>query len=333
MFQKNQRAFRPLRARSANVRAFISAAVLAAGAMSLACNGDSPPELELPRLEVLILSPAAIQLGPGQTQALQLIGLDQFGNPYNLSGLDLIWTTDDEQVATVAGDAEAGLVTARSAGSTVVHVQAEDLTGDVFVQVLAPPTEVTIAVRNELVEPIAVTVNGVHRLYVAAGEIGKTRAPIGQPFHVAWSLVRPTSAAGVELGEPLAETFPTVSHPEQWMTFVVDAEVGDIRYFTPRVMNTSGEDLLIGVNMGLPSENRCDCVVPDGGEMSLGYYPLLSGANVRGYAVDQGYTEALCEWEDLQFRVDRESGRVVLSVPDDTDPTDLDRQLRPVGTP
>ncbi len=67
--------------------------------------------------------------------------------------------------------------------------------------------------------------------------------------------------------------------------------------------------------------------------MSLGYYPLLSGANVRGYAVDQGYTEALCEWEDLQFRVDRESGRVVLSVPDDTDPTDLDRQLRPVGTP
>ncbi len=277
-------------------------------------------------------SPAATQLEPGQTQALQLVALDQFGNDHDLSDTELIWTADNEEVATISGDSEGGLVTAMTAGSTVLRVRADSVSDSAFVQVLAPPTEVTVSVRNQLVEPVAVEVNGVPRMTVRAGDVGRTRAPIDEPLQVAWTIVRPTDAAGRELGESIGETFPTVSDPQRWMNFVVDAKVGDQRYFSPRVRNTSGGDLQIGVNMDLPSENRCDCVVPDGTEMSLGYYPLMPGANVRGYAVDAGYTDALCAWDDLQFGVDPVSGRVVLSLLDDTGPSDPDVGFRPLVT-
>jgi hypothetical protein len=310
----------------------MSIAALVAGAISLGCDGGSTSELETPRLTVVIVSPAATQLELGQTQPLELIALDQFGNEYDLSDSELIWSTDNERVATISGDSEGGLVTAMTAGSTVIRAWADNVSDSAFVQVLAPPTEVTVSVRNQLVEPVAVEVNGVHRLTVGAGEIGKTRAPIDEPLQVAWSLVRPTNAAGGELGEPIGETFPKVPEPPRWMTVVVDAKVGSQQYFSPRVRNGSGADLLIGVNMDLPSESRCDCVVPDGTDMSLGYYPLPSGANVRGYAVDAGYTDALCAWDNLQLDVDPVSGRVVLSVPDDTGPSDQGGGFLPLVT-
>lgn len=328
MLNEGTWAFKPLRAHWPKAGAVISITVVAA-ATSLGCD-DSPLPPDTPKPAVVILSPAATQLELGQTQRLQLNALDQFGNDYELSDSQLVWTADDERVATISGDSEGGLVTAMTEGSTVVRVWADGVSDSAFVQVLAPPTEVTVSVRNQLVEPVAVVINGEHRMTVRAGDVGKTRAPIDEALRVAWTIVRPTDAAGRELGEPIGETFPPVSDPQRWMNFVVDAKVGSQRYFSPRVRNASGADLQIGVNMDLPSENRCDCVVPDGTEMSLGYYPLLPGANVRGYAVDSGYTDALCVWDDLQFDVDPASGRVILSLPDDTGLSDPDVEFRPL---
>lgn len=325
-------ALKPLRVRGLEAGAVMSIAALAAGVMSLGCDGGTPEGLESPHLAVLLVSPAATQLELGQTQALELIALDQFGNDHDLSDSDLTWSTGNAQVAAISGDAEGGLVTAMDVGSTVIRAWADGVGDSAFVQVLAPPTEVTIAVRNELVEPVAVEVDGVHRMDVPAGAVGKTRAPIDEPFQVTWSLIRPTSATGAELGEPIGETFPTVADPRPWMTFVVDAKIGKQQYFSPRVRNGSGEDLLIGVNMDLPSEHRCDCVVSDGMDMSLGYYPLLSGANVRGYGVDEGYTDALCAWDDLELDVDRASGSVILSVGGETGLPDPNGGFRPLVT-
>jgi hypothetical protein len=74
----------------------------------------------------------------------------------------------------------------------------------------------------------------------------------------------------------------------------------------------------MGVNMGLQSENRCDCVVgASTQDIGLGYYFLFSNSNDRGYPTGSSYTGPYIFWGhdamvnpggNLESLVESESG-------------------------
>ena len=48
--------------------------------------------------------------------------------------------------------------------------------------------------------------------------------------------------------------------------------------------------LLLGVNMGLQAENRCNCLAPANRKVQVGYFRYFANSNVRAYLPGSGYT-------------------------------------------
>ena len=67
-------------------------------------------------------------------------------------------------------------------------------------------------------------------------------------------------------------------------------------YFYPIIDNNTSTGLLMGVNMGLPSENKCNCVVNAGNETAIGYYKLFGNTNVQAFQDDSNYTGSFIFW-------------------------------------
>jgi hypothetical protein len=113
-------------------------------------------------------------------------------------------------------------------------------------------------------------------------------------------------------------SYSTGNDPSGTLSFTIDNVIGDTTYFAPLIDNETGAGLLMGVNMSLESENRCDCVVSTGTQhIGLGYYRLFSNSNVRGYPTGSNYTGPYIFWGhdetvspdgNLESLVESESG-------------------------
>src|SRR5690606_28561496 len=83
--------------------------------------------------------------------------------------------------------------------------------------------------------------------------------------------------------------------------------------FRPTIVNSTATTLLMGVNEGLQSQNRCNCTVAAGSSgTSIGYYRLFSNSNVRAYNNGSGYTGGYIYWENFASSVDGSTGDVTL---------------------
>jgi hypothetical protein len=112
----------------------------------------------------------------------------------------------------------------------------------------------------------------------------------------------------------MSGVFNPFSNPTGTITYNVDATVGSQAYFSPGISNNTSTRLLMGVNMGLQSENRCNCVIPIGSQrVHIGYYKLFTNTNVRAYRDGSSYTGGYTYWENFYSSVESTSGDVTLN--------------------
>ncbi|MBI2815387.1 MAG: matrixin family metalloprotease [Acidobacteria bacterium] len=174
-----------------------------------------------------------------------------------------------------------------------------------------PPTTrtITLIVTNRLVYPINLFANGA-----AIGSVpgSATRTASAQVPTVAlslsWVLVRPrVGGTGPEIGEQMSGTFQ-IANPKDTEVLIVDNIVGDQWYFVPFINNRTSSDLLMEVNGGLQSQNRCNCVAPAFTDVAIGYYRLFSTSNVRAYRADSNYTGRYTYFDNFVPFVENQTG-------------------------
>ncbi len=243
------------------------------------------------------VSPTTGSLSPGQTLQLSATPRDAGGLP--VTGASVTWSSGNNAVATVS---LTGLVTAVADGQATITAESEGVTGTATITVST--VTIQIGVENQLANSVTIFANGD-----SLGEAGPAGFPsfnIPRPdtLVLSWNLVRSQTGGGTPVGDIISASFRnpdgsaiTVGSDTVFF-FTIDNIIGADTIFTPRITNNSGVDLLMGVNMGLPEENRCDCSVANGGQqVPLGYYRWVASTNVRGYNTGTNYTGGFVFWD------------------------------------
>ncbi len=262
-------------------------------------TGSASVTVTVPVASVTI-APASGTVTPGGTIQLTATTRDAGGNI--LSGRSISWSSSNGQIASVSSS---GLVTGVASGTATITATSEGVQGTASITVLG---NLAIRVENQLVGPINVTINGVLVGQVAAAQVqtNGTVTPTTQTFETArvnqvalsWALVQPT-LSGRSLGDAMTGSFSPVQVTNQTtgINYTIDSVVGETSYFAPLVTNQTAVRLLMGVNMGLTAENRCECVILAGGQrVYFGYYRLFTNTNVRAYNDGTNYTGNFVFW-------------------------------------
>jgi hypothetical protein len=157
---------------------------------------------------------------------------------------------------------------------------------------LAPPhADAELVVENRLTEPIAMSVDDTN-LTILPGDTG--RLPVASDdLEATWAMVQPSTGERVD-----GELFRAV-----------DAQSGGEARFTPTVVNEAGRVLRVAVVTGEDSVD-CDCQIPSGDSLRLGYYREPGRSAVR--VTDRRGWSA--RFTGFASRRDPQSGAVVLRV-------------------
>ena len=261
--------------------------LLVLAGLAASCSPDPSDPVRIPT--TLEVDQPALDLEVGDFATLQATVFDQQGAP--MSGIPVSWRSTNPGVITVSG----GAVQAVGPGVASVIASTASLSDESFVNVTVPL--VTIVVTNQLVRPVNVDVNGTVIGSVPAGQTAQQSMPAEPFMQVGWTVVPFTRTDGQPIGDIMSGVYPGVANPFGTLNYTANYQIGTQYFFAPAVNNTSGADLIIGVNMGLQSENRCVCVVPaSGSNITLGYYRLFSNSNVRGYRANSNYSGGYIFW-------------------------------------
>jgi hypothetical protein len=94
----------------------------------------------------------------------------------------------------------------------------------------------------------------------------------------------------------MAGVFNAILNPSGAYNLVINNKIGNQIYFVPSVSNDTNTAVLMDVNAGLPSEEKCFCAAPASTtNVALGYYPLSNSSSVRAYR-DVSYTGPYTFW-------------------------------------
>ena len=167
-------------------------------------------------------------------------------------------------------------------------------------QFRAPPGVETRIVRanvtNQLKYAINVSINDRVVGSVPAGETRYVEDSVGSSMTVSWDLVRPT-LSGRALGDVMGGRYNTIYNPSGSYNFTADYIIGDSQFFRPLFTNRSATALLMEVNGGSASQNRCECTAAAAStNVHSGYYKLFSNSNFRVYRSTSNYTGAYLFW-------------------------------------
>lgn len=265
-------------------------------------NVPPPPSTTVASVS-LIPSTTSLDIG----RSLQFTAQARDANGNVISGKVFTWTSSNSSYATVSAN---GIVTGIAAGTAIITASVDGRSGSASVTVTAPPASgATLVITNQLLYAINISVNGAVVGSVPAQSTRQTTSTAAN-IVLSWELVRPT-VGGRPIGDPMAGSFTSVAGSTGTVNYTVDNLVGGQWYFAPAITNSGSQNWLMGVNMGLTSENRCNCVVNAGSSnVGLGYYKLFSNSNVRAYLQSNGYTGQYFYWTN--FTVSRGSGLVSL---------------------
>jgi hypothetical protein len=137
---------------------------------------------------------------------------------------------------------------------------------------------------NRLMAPVRLTMATDSPRTIAPGTSVRLPAPWRRSVLVSWELVRPLSAEGRPMGEPIGGSLML---RESWGTAArtVAARGSHGNYFAPLITNATPDLLRINVNAGLEGALDCGCAVrPDARRVFIGYYRLYQNSTVQGRA-------------------------------------------------
>jgi serine/threonine protein kinase len=169
-------------------------------------------------------------------------------------------------------------------------------------------------IRNELVEPVDILMDGqtVHRL--EAGQRDSLIVPRDRPVGVSWRLVRPQQGSQ-EMGEEFEVLLSSGAARREAARWVIRGVTLDRAMFAPRITNRTDRDLVALVNRGTSAEQRCNCIIPAATEdVHIGYYPLLENSTIRFFDAQRAYRGQFQEIGDISARVDTLSGSVGVTI-------------------
>ena len=185
------------------------------------------------------------------------------------------------------------------------------------ITVAVPEPIITINISNQLNQDIEISINQGSAEEINGGASSTFIIDPVSNVRVDWELI-PLLVGNDPIGDPMSG-FWDIDDPGDEINLEVDYIVGDgsnaTFFFNPVIDNESSTRLLMGVNWGLQSENRCNCVVPGNSDnVSLGYYLLFSNTEVRGYDEDNGCDAGgFVFWDDFADNVQDGSGTITLS--------------------
>ena len=132
-------------------------------------------------------------------------------------------------------------------------------------------------VKNQLVLPIRVYINGASRGEVAAQS--EQSFPLdGEPARLVWEVVKETTVEGRPLGDEMGATIDGVG---RGTVIAVSHVVGRQPYFYPIISNRTDHDCEVTINMGWQDENVTNAVVAaKQNDVGLGYFRLYGNSNV-----------------------------------------------------
>jgi predicted Ser/Thr protein kinase len=143
--------------------------------------------------------------------------------------------------------------------------------GGTVAAALAARPEPMLILENRLAETIALTL-GDSGYTIPSGDSVRLALSRGQPVEANWAVVQPSSLDGRLLGRPVQGSV-VVSHARGEIREIVDAETGGDVWFVPVVVNRTDRSLGVRI-LGQRDTVACDCPVPAGDSVRLGYYPL-----------------------------------------------------------
>lgn len=286
----------------------IAARTLIIVAALSSCGGDSSTApIAVASVD---LTPVTNAIDLTQTVQLTATAKDAGGNV--LSGRAITWSQGNSAVAIVSST---GLVSPVGAGTTSISATSEGRMGVASITVSLP--SVTLLVTNQLVDAVAITVNGTPVGTVPASSTAQTSFLVTGGMVVSYDLVRPLTSSGTPMGDQISGVFPTIQNASGTYTITVNNVLGTQQYFSPLISNSGAYPILMVANWGLASENRCNCTVLSGGNnVNIGYYKLFSNSEVRGYGAISGYgvgTYAFWNYTGFSSIVQSGSGVVLLT--------------------
>jgi serine/threonine protein kinase len=187
----------------------------------------------------------------------------------------------------------------------------------------APPR---FLVRNSLLAPVAVSVNGSGERPLQPGDSMQVPLRRGDPLEARWHVIGPRSSSGDLLGESLGGRIAD-SAPRGMLRSDIAAGAVAAGYLAPRVTNTTADTIHIMLRDSADALVPCECNVPPGGSLLLGYFrdDRLKAVEARNR---QG---VVLTWNALLQRKNSATGEVAISVrPADFTPP---RSIGPRTTP
>jgi len=217
--------------------------------------------------------PVADTIGLGVAITMQAEVLDEFD--VVVTDRPVTWTSSNPDVVSV--HPTTGAIFAISPGSATITATVEGFTATESFVVLAIPQNVYLLdVTNSLFAAVRLFVNDslvaeLPEQSTASFQFEKTPSTT-----VRWQLVRPW---GETAGEPLTETFPTVTAPSGVVRFEIDNVVNGKSYFTPLIRSLVAQKFLIDLT-DRDLAGPCTCAVSSEDERRFGYWPMRAGISL-----------------------------------------------------
>ena len=194
-------------------------------------------------------------------------------------------------------------------GRYMVHVKTFTGTGDYTIWYQLSQTQkqenIRVDFENRLLKDIRILKNGNALGIVPATEtMGSTYSvKVGDRF--SFEVVQ-------EFGDIMTETYPAISNlGVSQINYVADNIIGSDRFFIPYITNNTSVAKLLGVNVGLVSQNLCNCTIAaNTANVGVGYFRLFSSGNLRLYEDGSGYTGPFSEWTNFSGSAQTDTGRI-----------------------
>ena len=253
-------------------------------------------------------TPPIVTLAVGASASLQATAHDATGSV--LPGRPTTWSASPAGVVTIGN----GTVTALAPGSATVTATIDGRSGSCVITVPTQQQQFTLAITNQLIATVQVSVQGQSIGTLPAQSTRQATIASAPGVEVTFEVVEPRLGNRV-LGDRMSGRWSLVA-PTGTVTLTIDNRIGDQWYFAPVVTNLSGTSLLMAVNFGLQSENRCQCTVPVGGQrVFLGYYRLWSNSMVHAFANGSDYTGPYRYFYSFANQIPRGSGVLDFTFP------------------
>lgn len=282
------------------------------GAYTLSVGGDAPPPpASAPVIDSFQADSTSVSTGQGTTLRWSVRNAADVSLNQGIGSVPAAGSVFVQPNSTTTYT-----LTARGGGAT------RTASATVAVSTPPPANDTTIEVTNRLGYRVNLTVNGSVVGSVPAGQTASRNLGALRVLDLSYELVRPT-LSGRPLGDPISGFFQPVQNPSGTVRFRIDNRFGNSNtaYFQPLISNDTNVPLLMEVNGGLSSQNRCNCTAPAFQQNThFGYYRMFSNSNVRAYRSGSGYTGRYIFWGADPSRVatpisnlaEPETGRVRL---------------------